>query len=77
MVYDELYELHELAGGNDVMRARLASNAVHAHIRKLEAVVVAARVLVRQWKEEDAGGLPLGWLIDALGDAIARLDEEE
>lgn len=46
MVYDELYVLHELAGGNDVMRARLASNAVHARLVRLESVAAAARALV-------------------------------
>ena len=44
---------------------------------KLEAVADAARELARQWKEEEAGGQPLGWLIDALADALDALDEEE
>jgi len=42
----------------------------------LEAVADAARALARQWKEEDAGGQPLGWLIDALAAALDALDKE-
>ena len=44
-------------------------------LSKLEAVADAARVLARQWEKDD-GGLPLGWLLSALADALDALDVE-
>ena len=45
--------------------------------KRLEAVANAARELTRQWREEDAAGQPLGWLIESLDGALDALDKEE
>ena len=51
--------------------------SLEEYICKLEAIANAARELARQWKEEEAGGQPLGWLLSALADALDALDKEE
>ena len=46
---------------------------IHGCKDEVERVIEAARELTRQWEKDD-GGLPLGWLLSALADALDALD---
>ena len=49
---------------------------IHGCKDEVERVIEVARELTRQWEKDD-GGLPLGWLLSALADALDALDVEE